>query len=792
MARRLDAADVRVRCDPAQFAFASTAELPPVDGLIGQERVERAVDFGIGMKQRGYNLFVLGAPATGKTTTIRRVLARAAESEPTPSDWCYVQNFADPYRPTVLELPAGQGRALRAALAGLVEECRLRLPRAFEGEEFERQKSQILEGLGRRQHAEITRLEEAAQARGFVVLRGPGGLAIAPAPKGEALSPEEFGALPEPTREEYEVRGHALREELDGTVRQLRQLEREARDAHEKLVRDVAAAATHHLVQELRERFEGRAGVLRYLDDVEEDLIAHAEEFRQLAEGKPVLPFLPQPGAFLERYGVNVVVDRTEQRGAPVVFERNPTYGNLVGRLEHRFQFGALVTDLTLLKAGALHQANGGYLVLEAKDLLRNMFAWEALKKALKSRSIRLEDPLEELRPGAAGLAPEPIALAVKVVLIGSPIIYYLLHALDEDFSELFKVQVDFDDSLPRTPEFVMLYARFVGSACRDEGLPPFAPDGVAALVDHGSRLVEHQERLTARLGLLLDVVREAGFWAGRAHGGPVTADDVRRAVAEKIRRASLVQERIGRLVTEGTLMVATDGTAVGQVNGIAVLSLGDHAFGRPVRITARSFCAEPGVLDIERESKLGGKLHSKGMLILTGFLAGRYAHDRPLALSASLAFEQQYEEVDGDSASSAELYALLSSISGIPLAQGMAVTGSVNQHGQIQAVGGINEKIEGFFDLCRARGLPGGQGVLIPQANVRHLMLREDVVEAVRDGRFAVHAVSSVDEGMALLTGRPAGERGADGRFPAGSVNGEIERVLQEGVERLKQLRRS
>jgi predicted ATP-dependent protease len=428
--------------------------------------------------------------------------------------------------------------------------------------------------------------------------------------------------------------------------------------------------------------------------------------------------------------------------------------------------------------------------VLEAKDLLRNMFAWEALKKALKSRSIRLEDPLEELRPGAASLAPEPIGLAVKVVLIGSPMIYYLLHALDDDFRELFKVQVDFDDSLPRTPEFLLLYARFVGAVCRDEGLTPFAPDGVAALVEQGSRLVEHQERLTARLGLLLDVVREAAFWAGRANRGPVGADDVRRAISEKIRRASLVQERVGRLITEGTLVVATEGAAVGQVNGIAVLSLGDHAFGRPVRITARSFSAEPGVLDIEREAKLGGKIHSKGVLILTGFVAGRYARERPLALSASIAFEQQYEEVDGDSASSAELYALLSSISGIPTAQGLAVTGSVNQHGEIQAVGGINEKIEGFFDLCRARGLPGGQGVLIPEANVRHLMLREDVVEAVRAGQFAVHAVSTVDEGLALLTGRPAGERGADGHFPAGSVNGEIERVLQESIQRLKELR--
>jgi len=487
---------------------------------------------------------------------------------------------------------------------------------------------------------------------------------------------------------------------------------------------------------------------------------------------------------------VNVLVDRSEVRGAPVVVEQNPTHGNLAGRIEHHAHFGALVTDFTLIKGGALHRANGGYLILEAADVLRSFQGWQALKKCLKTRTIRIEEPLEELRlVSTVSLAPEPIPLAVKVVLIGSPYIYYLLHALDEDFRELFKVKVDFDDSLPRTPEVEQLYARFVGGACREEGLRAFAPGGVAQLIEHGSRLVPHQARLTSQLGEFLDLVREAAFWAEQRGHELVTADDVRHAIGQKIYRANSVDERIGRLIAEGTLIVDTDGEAVGQVNGISVLALGDHACGRPSRITARTFTGKPGVLDIEREAKLGGPVHSKGVMILAGFLAGRYARERPLALAASIAFEQQYEEIEGDSASSAELYALLSSLAGIPLAQHLAVTGSVNQRGEIQAVGGVNEKIEGFFDVCKARGLTGRQGVIVPDANVRHLMLREDVVEAVRAGTFVVHAIATVDEGLALLSGRVAGVPGPDGRFPEGTFNAAVERALEANAARLKEL---
>ncbi len=790
MARRLTAEELRAVCDPASLPFASTAELPPLDGMIGQERAVGATAFGMRMRRPGYNLFVLGPARTGRTSTMRRVLATTAAAEPTPSDYCYVYNFSDPYRPVALELPAGRGRKLRAEMERLAEECRSRLPQAFESEPFEKGKAQILEDLGRRQEAEMERFGAVARDAGFAMLRTPRGPVLAPAPRGEPLSAAEFGALPDRVQKELETRGAALGEELEGVLRQLRQLEREARQAHEKLVEDVAAAAVRHSIQELRDRFAGLAPVLRYLDAVEADLVAHAEEFRRLDE-KPALPFLPAPGAFLDRYRINVVVDRAGAQGAPVVLEENPTHRNLVGRIEHRVHLGTLVTDFTMIRAGALQQANGGYLILEARDVLRNLFAWEALKKALRSEAARIEEPLQEISALSAGtLAPEPIPLSLKVVLIGSPLLYYLLHALDEDFGELFKVKVDFDESLPRTAEYEGLYARFVGSACREEGLPAFARDGVAKLIEHASRVAGDRGRLTSRMGDLLDLVREAAFWAREREHGLVSAEDVSRAIGERMHRANLLEERVRRLIVEGTLLVDTDGEAVGQVNGISVLAAGDHAFGRPARITARTFAGEPGVVDIEREVKLGGPIHSKGVMILTGFLAGRFAQERPLALAASITFEQQYEEVEGDSASSAECYALLSSLTGIPLSQALAVTGSVNQLGEVQAVGGINEKIEGFFDVCRARGLTGRQGVLIPEANSRHLMLREDVVEAARDGGFHLHAVATVDEGIALLTGRPAGERGPDGRYPEGSVNAAVEAALASNIARLRELK--
>jgi predicted ATP-dependent protease len=791
LSRRLKCEELCATCDPAALPFRSTGELTPLDRLIGQERALEATSFGLGMTRGGYNMFVLGLPATGKTSSMLRLLEATAAAGTRPSDWCYVHNFVDAYRPCAVELPAGRGRVLRDEMVRLVEECKSRLPRLFESEEFQRQKSRILDDLARCQERDVRPLEEAARAAGFMVVRGPGGLSVAPAPAGQALTHDEFHALPEAVQRRLQENGGPIEERLEATLRQLRANERQARQQHAQLIRQVAAAATRQLVDEVKESFRGLAPVQEYLNKVEQDLIDHAEELRSGPEGPPALPFLPPPGAFMERYRVNVLVDRTDLQGAPVVVEQNPTYANLVGRLEHRAHFGGVVTDLTLIKAGALHRANGGYLVLEAKDVLQNFMAWDALKKALKSGLLRTEEPLAELRMASmASLAPEPIPLSVKVVLIGNPSLYYLLYALDDDFGELFRVKVDFDDSFARTRDTELLYARFVAGACAQEDFRPFAAGGVARLVDYGSRLVQHQGRLSARLGLLLDLIRESAYCAERDGHALVTGADVMRAIEQRTRRANLVQERVARAISEGALLLATEGEAVGQVNGISVVVSGDHAFGRPCRITVRTFCGTPGVVDIEREAKLGGRLHSKGVMILSGFLAGRYAREHPLALSASIAFEQQYEEVDGDSASAAELYALLSSLAGIPLAQGIAVTGSVNQQGEIQPVGAVNQKIEGFFDACRMRGLTGEQGVLIPEANAGHLMLREDVVAAVRDETFHVYAVRTVDEGLAVLSRRDPGEVGPDGRYPDGTFNAAVVQALMRNLEQLKTVR--
>jgi lon-related putative ATP-dependent protease len=789
-ARRLSASDVRRRTDVEGLGFGSTTSLSPLDGTIGQDRALDATSFGVAMRHAGYNLFVLGPPATGKTTTMRRLLVETAAVEPTPPDWCYVHNFTESDRPTALQLPPGRGRALREAMARLVEECKARFPSTFESEEFERRRAEIAEKVNERQTAQIERLGHEARERGFIVVRMPGAIDVAPAPHGAPISPEEFEALPPDVKVRLAEGGAALAERVEATARALRQADRDGHRAYAALVREVAATVTRQLIQEFRDDFAGLDAVQRYLTDVEGDLVDHAEDFKPRAEPHPLLALGSPLEAVLQRYRVNVVVDRSGEQGAPVVFERNPTHGNLVGRIEHRAQFGTLLTDFTLVKAGALHRANGGYLVLEARDVLTNFLAWDALKKALKAHAIRIQEPLEELRlVTTVSLAPEPIPLAVKVVMIGTPLLYYLLYQLDEDFRELFKVKVDFEDSLPRSAEAENLYARFVAGVCRDDGLRDFSADAIAALLEHAARMAEHQERLSTRLGLLRDVVREAAFHAERRKGPLVERADVDGAIAGKVRRAGLVEERLRRMVTEGTVLIATDGAAVGQVNGISVVSMGDHAFGRPARITARTYSGEPGVVDIEREAKLGGRVHSKGVMILTGFLAGRYAQRYPLALSASITFEQQYEEIDGDSASSAELYALLSSIAGIPLNQAIAVTGSVNQQGEIQPVGGVNEKIEGFFDVCRERGLTGTQGVLVPEANARHLMLRGDVVDAVRDGRFHVWTAATVDAGLALLSGLEVGTPGPDGRYPDDTFNAAVERALAASVARLRAL---
>jgi lon-related putative ATP-dependent protease len=774
-------------CNPDQFSFETTVELAPLTEIIGQERAIEAMRFGIRIQREGYNLFAMGLHGTGKYTSIRQFLDEKAAAEPVPSDWCYVYNFEQPYRPRVLELPPGQAQAFCNDMKHLVEELHSVIPAAFEGEDYQALEQAIVEEFQQRQEKLFETLQEKGKEQGLALLRSQAGWGFAPMKDGQVISTEDFRNLPEEDQERLREAGAALEKELQATLKQIQQWEGERRERTKSLNRSVVKLAVEHLIDSRQEQYQELAAVVAYLDAVQEDVIENADDFRKPGvdaganlAGVP-LPRAAQGPPSFRRYQVNILVNRGDTQGAPVVYADNPTYAHLIGQVEHTLaQSGALVTDFNLIKAGALHQANGGYLILDAHKLLQQPYAWEQLKRALRARQIVIESPAQMTGlASTVSLEPEPIPLSVKIILLGDARLYYALHQFDPDFGELFKVVVDFAAEMDRTPDNNLLYARLIGTLAEKEGLRHFNGAAVARIIEHSARLVGHSEKLSTRMQNVADLLREADFWAQEAGRDVVGGDDVQQAIDAQVYRLDRVRERSQEQILEQTILIDTEGSQVGQVNGLSVLSVGNFAFGRPSRITARVRPGKGEVIDIEREVELGGPLHSKGVLELSSYLGSRYAPDRPLSLSASLVFEQSYGGVDGDSASSTELYALLSVLADVPLKQSLAVTGSVNQRGQVQAIGGVNEKIEGFFDLCRVRGLSGEHGVLIPASNVKHLMLRNDVVEAVAAGQFNIYPVETVDQGIEILTGLPAGERDKSGGFPQGSLNQLVEARL-------------
>ncbi len=770
---------LRRRVDPAQLPFETTAELEPLVGTVGQPRAIDAIDFGLQVETPGYNLYVAGLPGSGRATTVRDYVDRLAAARPAPADWVYVHNFADGDRPQAIRLPAGRGPALARDLDEFVQAARREIPRAFESEDYERRQREVVAELSRRREALTEELVELGRARGFVLQVTPVGVVSTPIHAGQPLTPEAFAALPAEERQRIESASKEIGERTAAFLRQVRQLEKEALERVRQLECEVALFAIGPLLHDLRERYAGEQAVLDHLAAVEADVVAHLDEFRQPEEAPLPPPFGPARRQNSSRYRVNVLVANPDKQGAPVVAEHNPTYYNLLGRIEYRASFGTMVTDFTEIKAGALHRANGGFLVLEMLELLRHPFAWEALKRSLRARQIKIENLGEEFSAvPTATLRPEPVPLDVKVVLVGPPLLYHLLYQLDEDFRELFKVKADFAPEMDWSDAHVASYGAFVARQVRERELRHFDRSAVARLIEHGARLREDQDKLSTRLIEIADLVTEASFWAGQEGRELVAAQDVDRAVAAHDYRSSLLEERVQEWIRRGTIRIDTEGARVGQVNGISILDLGDYVFGRPARITCRVALGREGVQSIEREIDLSGPIHSKGVLILAGYLGSTYAQEWPLAATATITFEQSYDEVEGDSASSAELYALLSELSGVPLSQAIAVTGSVDQHGEVQAVGGVTRKIEGFFATCKARGLTGEQGVIVPAANVRNLMLADEVVDAVRAGRFHVWAVANVDEGIELLTGRPSGE-----------VHDRARERLQRYAERLRAL---
>jgi lon-related putative ATP-dependent protease len=771
-------------CDAAQFEFETTEELEDLSEVVGQERAVGAVRFGIGIERDGYNLFALGPSGTGKRTTISQFLDRRASGEPTPPDWCYVNNFEDNQKPNALRFPAGMGIELRKDMEQLVEELRTAIPALFESEDYQTRKQELREEFQEKQEEALNEIQERAKERDIALIRTPVGLAFAPIEEGEVVSPDEFQKLSEEKREEVKEEIAKLQDELQEAMRQARQWERKTRERMKELDREVAMLAVGHRIDELKEKYADVERVLEYLEAVKDDVIDNLDDFRRTGseDGESIFGISMERvrEAAFRRYQVNVVVDHSESEGAPVIYEEHPTYNNLIGRIEHIAQMGALVTDFNLIRPGAFHKANGGYLLIDARELLMQPYAWEGLKRVLRSQEVRTESLSQALSlVSTVSLEPESIPLDVKVVLIGERLLYYLLNEYDPDFSELFKVEADFSDEMPRTGENDRLYARLIATMARREELRPFDRNAIARIIERSSRIAGDNRKLSTHLLSIADLLEEADYWAADGDRGVVTAEDVQKAIDEQIKRADRLRERTQEHIKRGMILIDTEGEKSGQVNGLSIVALGNYAFGRPNRITARTRLGKGNVVDIEREVELGGPIHSKGVLILSGFLSARYAPEYPLSLSASLVFEQSYAGVEGDSASLGELCALLSALADVPIKQSLAVTGSVNQHGEVQPIGGVNEKIEGFFDACSAKGLTGTQGVLIPAANVEHLMLRHDVVEAVSQGQFHVYPVATVDEGIELLTGVPAGERDEEGRFPEGSINQLVEERL-------------
>ncbi|MCH8809505.1 MAG: AAA family ATPase [Proteobacteria bacterium] len=786
---RLSADALCWRCTPEQFAFESTDDLDDLTEVMGQERAVEALRFGIGMRRAGYNIYALGPEGIGKHTVARRFLEEQARGEPLPLDWCYVSNFKEPRKPRILQLNAGRGAVFQTDMARFVEDVRHALRSAFESEEYRTRRQVLEEEIKERQEHALEEIEEDAKARGIALMRTPVGFAFAPVAGGKVISPEVFQRLAKKDRERIETDIEALQKRLHQVLREAPRWMKELRDQIRELSDQTAIFAVGHLSEELRKAYADQPEILAFLDEVQQDVVRNVETIAG-AQEKPgpdgVSADFDDGHPVLRRYRVNLLVDNGGCDRAPVVYEDDPSFDRLRGRIEHRAEMGALLTDFHMIRPGVLHRANGGYLIVDARKILARPMAWEGLKQALMTKEIRIEPLAQALGVlSTVTLEPEPIPLEVKVVMVGDRTLYYLLSEHDPEFGRLFKVAADFDERVERGDENNLLYARLVATLVRKDELKSFDSGAVARVLEYSARQAGDAEKLSTQIEGLSDVLREADYWAARAGRAVVGAEDVQRALDSRIHRLDRVREQIQEQIERGTIVIDTEGATVGQINALSIMQLGGFAFGRPNRVTARVRLGRGEVVDIEREVELGGPLHSKGVLILSGYLSAHYASDRPLSLGASLVFEQSYGGIDGDSASSAELYALLSAIAEVPIAQSFAVTGSVNQRGEVQAIGGVNEKIEGFFDLCAARGLSGKQGVLIPATNVKHLMLHARVVDAVEAGKFDIYPVATIDQGLEILTGVAAGARGPDGRFPEGTVNRRVEAKLLEMAEK-------
>lgn len=769
--------------DPDHFSFETTENVTPLADNLGQERAGSALAFGLGIKTPGYNIFALGPPGTNKETMVENHTRKMATTEDVPPDWCYVYDFADERHPRAISLPAGKGAEFKKDMAEMISDARTEIPKAFESEEYEARRTTTMSKFESERDKRLAEAQNEAAQLGFKVELTLAGIATVPTMGGHELQPDEFSRLPEGVRDDLQKKNEQLQTDIHQVLHQVREMEKKTKDEMQKLDKEITIFAVGHLLDALRDKYQTFDAVTKYLNDVQADIVEHLEDFKKSEKSASPIPGLelPTQEPSFTRYTVNLLVDNSKTEGAPVIVENNPNYFNLFGRIEYEPRMGATTTDFTMIKAGSLLRAGGGYVIVQAYDALTQFMVWDSIKRMVRSGRIRIENVGEQFRIfPAATLEPEPIPVDVKIILVGSPFIYYVLYQLDEDFRRIFRVKADFGVDMDRTPETQGEYARYIAARVTDEGFRPFDRTAVAKLIEHSSWLADDQRKLSTRFQLITDLMAEANYWAVEGHRETVTAQDVVKAIEQKIYRSNMIEERLQEFMRDNVLMIDTSGEVTGQINGLSVSQVGDYMFGRPNRITTRTFVGRKGVVNVEREVKMSGPIHNKGVLILSGYLSGKYNTAGPLSMNATVTFEQTYEEIEGDSASSAELYCILSSLADLPINQAIATTGSVNQRGEIQAIGGVNAKIEGYFDLAEAKGLTGQQGVIIPEANNRNLMLKDRVVDAVKDGKFHIWPVKTIDEGVSILTGTPAGERGPTGEFPPGTVNFMVEEKLR------------
>ncbi len=790
---------LRWECDPKIFKFKCTKDLAPLREFVGQQRATRAVEFGINMANAGYNIYVAGLTGTGKTSMVKTYIERVIKDQEARGetsqldDWCYLYNFKEPDSPQIINLPQGKGKAFRSAMTSLLNKIREGLGEAFSSEEYKGQRQRLVEKVQAEQQKILEEISGEARRQGFIFQMTPAGPALIPMKEDRPMQEQEYLALDEGTRKQLGSRQAKLLKKLKPNFETASSVQTKAVERLKKLDKDIGEYTVSDSFGSLFKKYSDWPKIAQYLKDLKSYILDNLELFKGTEEpvnpmfGAPLSQVMGGRDPFLP-FQVNVFVDNSEAKGPPVIVENNPNFGNMFGKIERRFLMGGYLSDHTMLKAGALNKANGGYVLISINDVLMNPGVWPALKRAIRNKEVRIEDPFEQYGLIAPqGLRPEPMPIKIKVILTGDPMLYQLLSIYDEDFWEIFKVKADFDSEIEKTKDNMMAYAAFLSGCCDDCEAKHFNPSGVAKIIEYSSRMVADQERLSSRFAQIKDWIQEANYWALKDNARYISAHHVQKAMDERLFRHNLIDERIRDLINRGTIMIDTQGEVIGQVNGLSVYSLGDISFGKPSRITAKTFMGRGGVINIERESQLSGPIHNKGVMILSGYLGWKYAQDKPLSLSASLCFEQSYEGVEGDSASSAELYAIISSLSELPIRQNIAVTGSVNQKGEIQPIGGVNQKIEGFFKICQAKGLSGDQGVLIPHQNLRNLMLQEEVVEAVKQGQFHIYSAKTIDEGIEILTGASAGEKQKDGTYPKSTVNYCIDKRLMDMAEQLK-----